>query len=98
VVVTQRFHLPRAVYLARRAGIDAVGLEADRHVYRKWLLNEVRESVARVKSVGEMHLDIAPRFLGPEIPIEGDGRATQDAASGGGAAGGPAGRGKPFYG
>ena len=32
VICTQRFHLPRSVFLARAAGIDAVGLEADRRV------------------------------------------------------------------
>ena len=78
VIVTQRFHLPRAVYLARQAGLDAVGVAADRHVYRKWWLNELRESVARVKSFGEAHLGMDPHHLGPVIPIDGDGRATRD--------------------
>jgi len=81
VVVTQDFHLPRAVYLARQAGIDAVGVKADRHRYRKEVQNTLRESVARVKSFAEVHLGIGPRFLGPEIPITGDGRATWDQAA-----------------
>jgi SanA protein len=33
VVVTQRFHLPRALYLAQKVGLDAVGVAADRRVY-----------------------------------------------------------------
>jgi SanA protein len=81
VVVTQAFHLPRAVYLARQVGIDAVGVEADRHVYRKAALNAIRESIARVKSFGEVHLGLAPHHLGPAIPIAGDGRATWDAVA-----------------
>jgi len=81
VVVTQDFHLPRAVYLARQAGIEAVGVKADRHRYRKEVQNTLRESVARAKSFAEVHLGIGPRFLGPEIPITGDGRATWDAAA-----------------
>jgi len=81
VVVTQDFHLPRAVYLARQAGIDAVGVKADRHRYRKEMQNTLRESVARVKSFAEVHFGSGPRFLGPEIPIGGDGRATWDQAA-----------------
>lgn len=81
VVVTQTFHLPRAVYAARCAGIDAVGLKADRHRYCKQALNELRETLARAKSFAELHLGVDPKFLGPEIPIEGDGRATWDEAA-----------------
>ena len=81
VVVTQAFHLPRAVYLARASGLDAVGLEADRHRYRKAAMNHFRESIARVKSFGEIHLGLGPRFLGPPIPIDGDGHATWDRAA-----------------
>ena len=81
VVVTQAFHLPRAVYLARASGLDAVGLEADRRRYRKAVQNQVRESLARVKSFGEIHLGLGPRFVGPQIPIGGDGHATWDRAA-----------------
>lgn len=46
IVCTQSFHLPRAVFLATRVGIDAVGLRADRH-YRTRLANRVRELGAK---------------------------------------------------
>jgi SanA protein len=78
VVVTQRFHLPRAVWLARQAGIDAVGVEADRRRYRSHYWNEGRESLARVKCVWEALLGRDPKYLGPMLPIEGDGRLTWD--------------------
>jgi vancomycin permeability regulator SanA len=81
VVVTQAFHLPRAVYLARTCGLDAVGVQSDRRRYRKAVRNHARESLARVKSFAEVHLGIGPRHLGPTIPIEGDGRATWDGAA-----------------
>jgi len=81
VVAAPSKKLPRAVYLARREGIDAVGVEADRHVYRKAALNAIRESLARVKSFGEVHLGLDPHHLGPAIPIAGDGRATWDAVA-----------------
>jgi SanA protein len=77
LVVTQGFHLPRAVWLARRAGLVAHGVGADLHGYgRALLLSEARELLARVKAVGQATTDASPRFLGPRIPISGDGRAS----------------------
>lgn len=79
VVCTQRFHLPRSLYLARAAGIDAVGLVADRHVYAKATADAIREAGARVKAVLDVHiLGTRPRHLGPRIPIDGPASATHD--------------------
>lgn len=81
IIVTQDFHLLRAVYLARAAGIDAVGLKADRYHYpHLWYLT-LRESVARLKAFAEVQLHVSPHYLGPQIPITGDGQATQDEKS-----------------
>lgn len=72
VVCTQRFHLARSVFLARRAGIDAVGVVADRRVYRAHRTNQAREVLARTAAVVDSYLlRREPRFLGPPIPIEG---------------------------
>lgn len=49
VIVTQAFHLPRAIYLAKALGMDACGVECDAR-QASWK-NYVRESVARVKAV-----------------------------------------------
>ena len=77
LVVTQDFHLPRAVWLARRAGLDAHGVSADLHGYgEQGRRSRIREILARVKAVGEAATGEEPRFLGPKIPITGDGRAT----------------------
>lgn len=79
VVVTQRFHLARSVYIARVLGIDATGASADKHVYIKGRLFEIREVLARVKAFFELHVTRPkPRFLGAKIPITGDGRSTND--------------------
>jgi SanA protein len=56
VICTQRFHLPRAVYLGLAAGIDAVGVEADRRVYEKRLRNRLRETLARSVAFFEVRL------------------------------------------
>lgn len=77
IVVTQGFHLPRAVFLARRAGLDVSGVSADRRPYGPaGRANGRREYLARVKSFGEVVAGRDPRFLGPRIPIEGDGRVS----------------------
>jgi len=55
VVCTQRFHLPRALYLARAAGLRAVGLVADARRYGGEGYNASREACARMRAV----LDVA---------------------------------------
>ena len=78
IVVTQAFHLPRAVFLARSLGLDAVGLAADRRTYTQAsrLKSAAREPLARVKSFAEALLRVKPKYLGDAIPITGDGRQT----------------------
>jgi len=79
IIVTQRFHLARAVYTARGLGLQAWGCAADRRRYATARRNTVREWLARAKAVLDLHLlRTRPRYLGPEIPITGDGRATWD--------------------
>lgn len=51
IVCTQAFHLPRAVWLARQAGIDAVGVAADRRPYVDAWLDRAREVVARTRAL-----------------------------------------------
>ncbi len=78
IVVTQEFHLPRAVFLARSLGVNAVGIVADRRAYTQTsrLKSAVREPLARVKSFVEVMLRAKPKYLGDAIPITGDGRQT----------------------
>jgi SanA protein len=77
IVVTQRFHLARALYAAHRAGLEATGYAADRRSYGRVMGRlQVREALARVKVVADAVTGADPRFLGPERPIGGDGRST----------------------
>lgn len=78
IVVTQEFHLPRALWIAQQLGLEAQGVVADRHVYGSEDYYELREAAARIKAFGEVLVRRKPVFLGPVIPIDGDGRQTHD--------------------
>lgn len=78
ILVTQRFHLPRALMIARRFGIEAVGVAADRRRLQSMPYLMFRESLARVKDLGKCLLGSDPACLGPEIPLTADGRLTLD--------------------
>ena len=79
IVCTQEFHLPRALFLAHAAGIDAVGVTANRRWYRARWKNKVREAMARLVAVGDVWVwGREPRYLGQKIPITGDARASHD--------------------
>ncbi len=75
VVVTQGFHMARALYLADAAGIEATGLTSDLHPYGvQGTKSDVRELLSRVKSIVDVTLD-TPAMAGPKIPIStSDGR------------------------
>lgn len=76
IVVTQGFHLPRALYLAKAAGLDAHGVPADLHDYGRPGFNAgTREIPARVTAIGSAIVQL-PVVLGPPVPISGDGRAS----------------------
>jgi vancomycin permeability regulator SanA len=78
VIVTQKFHLPRAIFLAEAQGLDVQGYMADRMIYRDALRNQIRESLARIKAFGMVVLPYRSTYLGEPIDINGDGRQTWD--------------------
>jgi vancomycin permeability regulator SanA len=63
LVVTQRFHLPRALWLAKAVGIEAAGVAADCHLYNMFPLMkaQLREVAARVLAVLEVIAIMARR-------------------------------------
>jgi len=50
IIVTQNFHLPRALYLCNVMGMDAVGSSADLHVYKDQWWNVLRDFLASAKA------------------------------------------------
>jgi len=78
VVVTQDFHLPRALFIARSLGLNAVGVAADKYRYVGVEQYYLREIPARAKDFCCVAAGVEPRFLGKTVPITGDARATHD--------------------
>jgi SanA protein len=63
VVVTQEFHVKRAVYIARRLGAQAYGFNADDVSSNNSVRTRVREVFARVKAFGEVELQRVLRIF-----------------------------------
>ncbi|MBQ3179791.1 MAG: YdcF family protein [Firmicutes bacterium] len=78
VIVTQEYHLYRALYIAGRLGIDAYGVASDQHVYRGQFIREAREILARCKDFVTSLYQPLPQYLGEAIPISGSGDLTND--------------------
>jgi SanA protein len=51
IIVTQKYHLPRALFIADYFGLDAVGVMADRHEYTKMFEFKKREILATTKAI-----------------------------------------------
>lgn len=63
LIVTQEYHLPRALYLSKRFGIEAFGVAADLRPYREQLLYDIREMFARCKDV--VYAEVRPAAASP---------------------------------
>ena len=81
VIVTQNFHLPRAVYIGRNLGMETYGFGADKHSYPEVKYNKLREILSNIKAFLDVSFHAKPKFLGEEIPISGDSRKSWDKKS-----------------
>lgn len=78
IIVTQEFHLPRAIFIAEKLNINAYGVKADKQTYvaiKKFML---RERFAQVKAFLDIILKSEPEYLGEKIPITGDSQKSWD--------------------
>ncbi len=78
IVVTQEYHLSRALYIADTLGLDAYGVPADLHTYRGQWKRDLREVLARCKDFFYCFYGAEPKYLGEPISIFGDGNTTND--------------------
>lgn len=78
IIVTQEYHLYRALYCANQLGIEAVGVSATKRDYGGQILRDFREVVARNKDFVQCIIKPKPTYLGEEIPVSGNGNITND--------------------
>ncbi len=77
IIVTQEYHLYRALYIAEKLGLEAYGVSADLHTYRGQNVREIREVLARAKDLIMCIFKPEPTYLGEAIPVSGNGDLTK---------------------
>ena len=78
VIVTQEYHLYRALYIADKLNINAYGVNSDPRKYSGQTFRELREILARNKDFINCIIKPEPTYLGESIPVSGDGDITND--------------------
>ncbi len=78
IIISQNFHLARALYIAFNLDINAQGFSADLHKYISEERNNLREFFARIKAFYDVQFNSLPEFLGSKIDIYGDGKQSWD--------------------
>lgn len=78
IIVTQEYHLYRAIYAAEQMGMEAYGVNADYRSYSGQFARDVREVLARVKDWMTGECKPLPTYLGEKIDISGNGDVTND--------------------
>ena len=78
IIVTQKYHLYRALYTAEQLGIEAYGVASDQHTYGGQMMRDIREVAARCKDFATTMMRPRPTYLGERISIQGDGDLTND--------------------
>lgn len=76
IIVTQKYHLHRALHIAKALGLEAYGISADLRAYGGQFYRDVREILARNKDFVTSIFKPKPTYLGETIPVWGDGNLT----------------------
>lgn len=78
IIVTQKYHLYRALYIANALGVEAYGVDADYRNYSGQTARDIREILARNKDFLTSFFKPLPTYLGDAIPVSGSGDVTND--------------------
>jgi vancomycin permeability regulator SanA len=78
VIVTQKYHLYRSLYISKSLGLDAYGVASDPRLYAGQIKRDFREILARAKAFATVIIKPEPKYLGESIPVAGNGDITND--------------------
>ena len=78
VIVTQEYHLYRALYIAESLGLKSYGVSADTVRYSGQFTRDIREVLARDKDFVKTIFKPKSKYLGEVIPVSADGNITND--------------------
>ena len=78
IIVTQKYHLHRALYLANAFGLEAYGVNSDPRQYSGQTYRDVREIIARNKDFLFSIIKPKPTYLGESISLTESGDITND--------------------
>lgn len=78
IIITQDYHLYRALYISKELGLDAYGVAANLGTYGGQRSRDLREVLARAKDFTYCLIKPKPTFLGEAIPVSGNGDLTND--------------------
>nr|WP_315023261.1 ElyC/SanA/YdcF family protein [uncultured Aminipila sp.] len=78
IIVTQKYHQHRALYMAEKLGYQAYGVCSDQRIYGGQQVRDNREFLARNKDFFKMLIKPKPTYLGEAIPISGNGLESWD--------------------
>lgn len=73
IIVTQKYHLHRALYIAKAFGLEAYGVSCDTQVYAGQTNRDIREILARNKDFLTSIFKPKPTYLGDPVPVDGPG-------------------------
>ena len=78
VIVTQEYHLYRAIFIAEALGLDVYGVKSNPREYAGQIIRDLREILARDKDFFTSIIKPKPTYLGEKISLEGSGDITND--------------------
>lgn len=78
LIVTQKYHLYRALHISKEFNLESIGVIADKNIYAGQTQREIREILARIKDFIKCIFKPKPKYLGEIIPVDGNGNITND--------------------
>ena len=71
ILISQKYHLNRAIYIGNQVGINSIGYSANKGQYRMYRYVSFREYFSRFKAFIDVLRNRKPKFSGTQIPIDG---------------------------